>query len=139
MSSIHNTALIHTSVTPPNSTGKRSRSSVHLRSTEKPSKALKNLSPLKKEEWHSKKIHQIGIPLLASSKLLRERGLGQIDLARLEKMKNGFLIHLFEVKSSEVGEVMLLRGQRARLLASLQFLSQVLGYEGKFSVLCKLD
>lgn len=83
--------------------------------------------------------HQQGIPLLVSAKLLRERGLGQIDLARVEKKEQRFLIHVGEVKSSRMGEAALLKTQRRRILNSLQFLCQTLGHSGKMSVLVNLD
>lgn len=45
-------------------------------------------------EW-SQKIHEVGIPLLISSLVLRNYSAGQVDLARIHKKS----VQLFEVKS----------------------------------------
>lgn len=72
------------------------------------------------------------MPLLVSSQLLRERSMGQIDLARLRKERNSqWVLEIMEVKSSIVGEEMLIRGQRSRLYSSQNFLSSLFGISSK--------
>ena len=65
----------------------------------------------------SKRIHRHGIPVLASPLLLREMGLGQIDLCRLVNDR----VEVFEVKSSG----RLSSRQRLRILRSASFLSHL--------------
>lgn len=100
--------------------------------TVRPSKVLKNLSGPKLEISHSLDFHSEGTPLLVSPKLLRERNLGQIDLARLKKDREGWLIEIAEVKSSDIGIENLLRGQRQRLFSAQNFLSGVFGFRSRF-------
>lgn len=75
--------------------------------------------------------HHEGIPLLVSPSLLRSRQLGQIDLARIRKDKQGWLIELGEVKSSHVGVEQMERSQKRRLFASQQFLSGIFGHRSR--------
>jgi hypothetical protein len=79
--------------------------------------------------------HREGMALLVSPQLLRERQLGQIDLARLRKDSQGWIIEVAEVKSSEIGLEMILRGQRSRLFSSIKFLSGIFGHRSKFILL----
>lgn len=90
-----------------------------------------NLSGIELEKFHSLKFHCEGIPLLVSAPLLRLRNLGQVDLARLVKDKEGWLIELAEVKSSEVGEEAMMKFQKKRLFAAQNFLSGIFGHRSK--------
>jgi hypothetical protein len=76
----------------------------------------------------SASFHQEGIPLLVSPQLLRFRNLGQIDLARLNKEKLGWVVEIAEVKSSEVGAQAMERNQKQRLYSSQTFLSGLFGH-----------
>ena len=67
------------------------------------------------ETQFSSKFHSEGIPLLVSSKFLRRRGCGQVDLAIIKKTKTV----VAECKSGERGPSV---GQRKRLLNSCNFL-----------------
>lgn len=100
----------------------------HAPSTEKPSKALKNLFGTNLEKKISQEFHQEGIPLLVSPLVLRSRKLGQIDLSRLVKKKEAWRIEVVEVKSSFVGAVQMGRYQKFRLSSAQKFLSSVFGY-----------
>jgi hypothetical protein len=75
--------------------------------------------------------HVRGIPLLVSASLLRERNLGQIDLARLIKDGEGWVVELAEVKSSSVGLESMERAQKRRLMSSQQFLASLFGHRTK--------
>lgn len=90
----------------------------------------------KLEEEKSLLFHREGVPLLVSPALLRSRGLGQIDLARMKK-KNSWVIEIGEVKSSDVGVEVFLRGQRMRLFQSLRFLSSIFGAPSRLIGLLK--
>jgi hypothetical protein len=92
---------------------------------------LKNSSGIKEELICSEKFHQEGFPLLVSPLLLRERSLGQIDLARIRKDKDGWIIELGEVKSSAMGEKAFMRRQKWRLESSQKFLSSLFGHRTK--------
>lgn len=108
-----------------------------VQSIAKPSKGLRNLSGVELEKKYSKDFHAKGVPLLISPALLRERNLGQIDLARITKQKNGFFLEIGEVKSSLIGcEVYEFR-QRQRLLKAQQFLSSLFGFSSKVVLLVK--
>jgi hypothetical protein len=79
------------------------------------------------EEWErefSLKFHQLGLPLLVSPLVLRSRGAGQIDLARLEKRKGQWWIKMVETKTHPLISSL----QRRRLRKSAQFLSALFGY-----------
>ena len=101
------------------------------KSIEKPSKVLKSSSGLLNEIKFSRYFHQVGIPLLVSSALLRKRNLGQLDLGRLRKDHEGWLIEVGEVKSSEVGELHMSLFQKNRLYAAQRFLSGLFGLRSK--------
>lgn len=58
--------------------------------------------------------------------------MGQIDLSRLRKDREGWIIEVKEVKSSVIGEEMLLRGQRSRLFSAVKFLAGIFGFRAKF-------
>lgn len=79
----------------------------------------------------SQSFHLDGIPLLVSSTLLRSRQLGQIDLARIRVDKQGWLIELAEVKSSQLGVEQMERSQKRRLFASQHFLSGIFGHRSR--------
>jgi hypothetical protein len=68
---------------------------------------------------------------LVSGQLLRSRILGQIDLARLVKKRNDWVIEVMEVKSSQIGIETIEMGQGQRLRGSLVFLSSLFGYPAK--------
>lgn len=101
-------------------------------STGKLSRVSGSLSGLKKELSVSIAFHLEGVALLVSPQLLRQRSMGQLDLVRLRKERSGqWIIEILEVKSSVVGEEMLMRGQRGRLHSSQNFLSSVFGVPSK--------
>ncbi len=110
-----------------------------MKSTVKPSKVSESSSGLKEEILASIDFHSKGIPLLVSSQILRSREMGQIDLGRIKKDEVGWVIEVLEVKSSLLGEEMLLRGQRKRLCASMNFLSGIFGSRVKFLLSSELD
>ena len=103
----------------------------HVPSTVKPLKALKNTSGLNNELKASVEFHKEGCPLLISSALLRSRFLGQIDIARIQKDHEGWILEIGEVKSSQTGHEMTIRGQRTRLFAAQKFLSGLFGHRSK--------
>lgn len=77
----------------------------------------------KLERELSKSFHAKGIPMLVSPLLLRTRGCGQIDMARMVKGGNGVVIEVSEVKSRvNVGRL-----QISRLNDSVNFLSSIFG------------
>lgn len=138
MSSTLNTASTLTLATQQKVTGKQSRSSALAPFTARHSKALKNSLALQLEIDFSKTFHAGGIPLLVSPKLLRSRFMGQLDVARFRKNRDGsWIIEVGEVKSSETGTEMLLRGQRKRLLSAINFLAGIFGYSAKLILLKK--
>jgi len=97
----------------------------------KPLKVLKSSSGLKKELFHSQIIHAQNIPLLISSRVLRSRNLGQVDIASINSKKE---IEIFEVKSSEQG-AHLSTFQYRRLHGSLLFLTLIFKMSGRLRVL----
>ena len=72
--------------------------------------------------------HQKGVPLLVSSTLLRSRSLGQIDLARITYDREGWMIEIGEVKSSQMGVEQMERSQRKRLYSAQNFLAGLFGH-----------
>jgi hypothetical protein len=107
------------------------RSSGRRRFTGKHSKALKNTSGLKAEKKASLSFHFEGTPLLVSSQLLRKRLLGQIDIARLIKDREGWIIEVAEVKSSDVGVKQMEIRQVSRIISSQNFLAKIFGFRTK--------
>lgn len=103
--------------------------------TVKPLQALKNTSGLKAEIIHSIEFHKIGYPLLVSQALLRSRGLGQIDLGRVNKDREGWLVEVAEVKSQNKGILMMGHFQKQRLLLSIKFITALMGSRGKLVLL----
>lgn len=95
------------------------------------------MSGQKLELHYSIDFHSEATPLLVSPKLLRIRNLGQIDLARLKKDKNGWIIEVAEVKSSEVGIEGMERFQIMRLYSCQNFLSSIFGFPSKLIRLIK--
>lgn len=83
------------------------------------------------ERFRSLEFHSEGVALLVSPELLRLRGLGQIDLSRMQKRRE-WVIEIAEVKSSSVGEAAILRGQEKRITLAGKFLSGILGAPVKF-------
>ena len=81
---------------------------------------MKPINGITLELKMSKILHSDTIPLLVSPLLLRERGLGQVDISRISKDR----IEIFEVKSSAIVGYT----QKRRLVASSDFLSFVLKY-----------
>jgi len=63
--------------------------------------------------------------------------MGQIDLSRIRRAHGEWIIEMAEVKSSQTGGEMFLRGQRGRLLSSQKFLSEIFGYSSRFVCLLK--
>jgi hypothetical protein len=111
--------------TPPKCTERPSKSTVLALFTEKPLKALKNSSGLRKEIKISKVFHQKGIPVLVSPLLLRQRSLGQVDLVRLTKIHQAWRLEVLEVKMSPPQEVFKKKNQFSRLQKSAHFLAQL--------------
>lgn len=75
------------------------------------------------ESEFTKTYHQLGIPVLISSLVLRSRGCGQVDCARLEIQNEHRMLRLQEIKTNQwVSPV-----QRGRLNRSAEFLSQIFG------------
>jgi len=89
---------------------------------------LKNTAKLSKGESYEKEVsisfHSNGLPLLVSQKLLRQKGLGQVDMAKWSKDK----ITLAEVKCTS----RLTSTQLRRLSASGDYLSNLLHTSCKF-------
>lgn len=79
--------------------------------------------------------HQKGVPLLVSSSLLRSRSLGQIDLARITYDREGWVIEVGEVKSSQMGIEQMERSQKRRLYSSQRFLSGLFGHRSHLRTL----
>ena len=98
---------------------------------------LKNSSGHKLELAFSREFHSEGLPLLVSHTLLRSRDLGQIDLARLKKDREGWVLEVGEVKSSEIGVEQMGRSQMKRLLVAQKFLSGLFGHRTKLVRLVK--
>lgn len=96
---------------------------------------LKKSSPqgLRLEAEKSIVFHQNSIPVLISAALLRSRQLGQLDLVKVVKNKQGMKLEVAEVKSSQVGTEATLRNQRRRLMASSSFLASLFGLPVKFT------
>lgn len=132
MNSTHITEWINTQGIQQKLIEKRLKNSGQAPFIAKPSKVLKNSSGVKLEISQSLDFHSEGTPLLVSPKLLRERDLGQIDLARMKKDREGWLIEIAEVKSSDIGVENILRGQRRRLFSAQNFLSGVFGFRSRF-------
>lgn len=106
--------------------------------TEKPLKGLKNFCPHKGESlevYHSSDFHAHSIPILISPQVLRSRNLGQIDLLKLVKDQEGWVIEMAEVKSSQLGLDFMQNQQKLRLLGSGKFIAGLLGTRLKFTVL----
>jgi hypothetical protein len=103
----------------------------HAQYIAKASKVSKSSSGPKEEINFSIHFHSTGIPLLVSPALLRRRNLGQIDLARLIKNKNGWILEVGEVKSSSVGEEAMGRFQLKRISCTQNFLSGLFGHPTK--------
>ena len=96
---------------------------------------LKNSSET--ERVFSLSFHAEGIPLLVSPQLLRHRNLGQLDLARLRKVRENWILEVGEVKSSEIGQEMMERFQKKRIQSAQIFLSGIFGYPSKLISLVK--
>jgi hypothetical protein len=94
----------------------------------KPLRVLKNLSGHRNEIKASLGFHSKGIPLLVSPSLLRLRNLGQLDLARVIRDSEGWVVEIGEVKSSAMGEEQMQRGQKKRLFSSQHFLAGLFGH-----------
>src|SRR3989344_4971378 len=140
MKSIRNTVSIPTTGILPSSTVRPLPSTDPASSTAKPLKASKSLFPgLQTELFFSQEFHATGLPLLVSSTLLRSRHLGQIDLARLCKDKQGWIIEIGEVKSSQMGEQQMEKNQKIRLWNSQKFLASLFGHRTKLLRMTKKD
>jgi hypothetical protein len=75
---------------------------------------------------------------LVSAGLLRSRNLGQIDLARLIKDRNGWILEIGEVKSSLMGEEHMLKQQQKRIFFAQNFLAALFGHRTKFVRMTKV-
>jgi hypothetical protein len=100
---------------------------------------LKNTSGFEAEQRASITFHRCGIPLLVSPKVLRERDMGQLDIVRITKRSEGWVIEVAEVKSSIIGTEMMMRGQRSRLISAMKFLSGIFSSTSKFILLSGKD
>ena len=54
------------------------------------------------ESDFSRLIHQSEIPVLVSSLVLRSKNAGQVDVASLSKIRQKWLLTLYEVKSNQI-------------------------------------
>lgn len=128
MSCTHNTELIRILDIQPSSTEMPLKSLAQARSIERPSKVSKSTSRngLKNELYQSITFHQHSIPVLISAPLLRQRGLGQVDLARLYRDQSGQLLEVAEVKSSLAGVQSTLKGQKLRIFGAARFVGSIL-------------
>src|SRR4051812_17110668 len=131
MSCTHNTDSNLTSDIPQWSTVMPLKSMGHVPYIAKASKALKNSSGQALEINFSRHFHSVGLPLLVSPKLLRTRNLGQLDLGRIKKDREGWILEIAEVKSSEVGEQQMERFQKQRLFGTQSFLSGIFGFRSR--------
>ncbi len=75
----------------------------------------------------SRLFHGTALPVLVSSQLLRSRNLGQLDLLRLARDRDGWILEVTEVKSSTTGTEALERGQKKRIHHSMRFLAALFG------------
>lgn len=82
------------------------------------------------ESDFSLKNHQIYLPVLVSSQLLRSFNAGQIDVACLSRKKKSWVLHLFELKIKKYPSF----SQWRRLQRSQDYLSKVLEIEAKLEV-----
>ena len=73
------------------------------------------------ESAFTKTFHQSGMPVLLSSLVLRARGCGQVDCAKLEFKGQHKILKLQEVKTNQ----WVSRTQRARLNRSAEFLAKI--------------
>lgn len=92
----------------------------------------------KQESSETKKYHNLGKPFLVSSLLLRSNGLGQVDVAYLQKNSQdlNWKVKIIEVKTKTAPS----RQQWQRLLKTQDFLSKVLEMESKLEVkFCQKD
>ncbi len=92
----------------------------------------------KQEAAETKRYHEMGKPFLVSSMLLRSNGLGQVDVAYLQKNKSNshWLVKIVEVKTKTAPS----RQQWQRLLKTQDFLAKVLEMESKLEVkFCQKD
>jgi hypothetical protein len=128
MSYTRNTVLTNITAIQPKSIGKPLKITAPASSIVKPLRVLKNSSGPKNEIKCSLQFHSKGIPLLVSPTLLRLRNLGQIDLARVTKDNEGWIVEIGEVKSSIIGVEQMQRGQKKRLFSSQHFLAGLLGH-----------
>ena len=139
MKSTHITDLIHILDTPQSPTKPLSCNMDRLRYIEKPLKVSKKSFPrgLKLEVESSRIFHLNSLPVLVSPSFLRSRYLGQIDLAKLTKDNNGWLLEVSEVKSSIVGAEASLSGQKTRLISACSFLGRLLGVRVKLTCIVR--
>lgn len=82
------------------------------------------------ERSFSQLAHQGHVPVLISSQILRSINAGQIDVARLTRKNQSWVLDLFEVKSRQHPSVW----QWRRLLRSQDYLSKVLEMETNLKV-----
>lgn len=88
------------------------------------------------ESKETKLFHRRGHPCLISSLVLRSRGMGQIDVATLQKIGTRKVLTLVEVKTSTVPGSF----QWQRLKKSQDFLAKLLEVETKLEVkFCQKD
>lgn len=92
---------------------------------------------MKGEKWEilqTRYYHSLGTPFLVSPLVLRSHGLGQIDVAYIEKKNSAWQLRIIEVKTKTVPS----KSQWLRLLKSQNYLSKVLEVESKLKVkFCK--
>ena len=87
------------------------------------------------ESLQTKHFHSLGIPVLISSLVLRSKGLGQIDVAYIQKTFQ-WKLKIIEIKTKTVPS----REQWHRLLRAQDFLGKVLEMESKLEVkFCQKD
>lgn len=114
------------------STNLQYKNSDHPQFTENPFAELKNFAKGHKlEEVYSKKIHKEKIPILVSSKILRNYHCGQVDLATYWQGQ----IIVYEVKNQNSH---LTWKQHNRLHKSLKLLTNIFDSEGYLKILKSL-
>lgn len=87
------------------------------------------------ESLQTKHFHSLGTPVLVSSLILRSKGLGQIDVAYIQKTFH-WKLKIIEIKTKTVPS----RKQWLRLLGAQDFLGKVLEMESKLEVkFCQKD
>lgn len=81
----------------------------------------------------SNEVHAKGLPVLVSPQFLRDRAMGQIDLAILKKDEFENKLFVYEVKSS----MNVASWQKKRILDSSHYIGLLLNSTVKLKVVCE--